>query len=101
MSNAGEEQLKADLMETKRALMAARAELLKSQLVSATRLDIIKLLGHLTNRQDIPDLSALLPESPEVRAVFARELRELARELRARAANYEAVALSLDGGEGA
>lgn len=98
MSNAGDEQLRADLMETQRALMATRGELAKAQIVAAVRLDVIRLLGYIANRQDIPDLSALLPSESNVREAFAVELRELANDLRRRADGYDNIATSLDGG---
>lgn len=97
MSN-DDEQLRADLLEAKRALMAARAELLKSQIVAATRLDVIRLLGYISNRQQIPELSTLLPEQFELRAAFAAELRDLADDLRTRADGYDKIAETLEEG---
>lgn len=94
-----EHLLRADLMETKRALMATQGELLKAQLVAATRLDVIKLLGYIANRQDIPDLSALLPTDTSMQKAFAIELRELAADMRQRALGYDNIAASLDGGK--
>jgi hypothetical protein len=91
-----EEPSRADRMEAKRALMATQGELLKAQLVAATRLDVIKLLGYIANRQDIPDLSALLPTDGNLRKVFARELRELAADMRVRANGYDNIASSLE-----
>lgn len=96
MSNEGDERLRADLMEAKRALMAMQGELLKAQLVAAVRLDVIKLLGYIANRQDIPDLSALLPTDGNLRKAFARELRELAADMRVRANGYDNIASSLE-----
>jgi hypothetical protein len=96
MSNEGDEQLRADLIEAKRAMMATQGELLKAQLVAATRLDVIKLLGYIANRQDIPDLSALLPSDDSLRKAFARELRELAADMRMRANGYDNIASSLE-----
>lgn len=96
MSNEGDERLRADLMEAKRALMAMQGELLKAQLVAAVRLDVIKLLGYIANRQDIPDLSALLPTDCNLRKAFARELRELAADMRVRANGYDNIASSLE-----
>lgn len=97
MGNEGDEQLRADMVEARRALMATQGELLKAQLVAATRLDVIRLLGYIANRQDIPDLSALLPTEPNLRKAFAIELRELAGDLRLRAVRYDNIAASLDG----
>lgn len=83
-------------MEAKRALMATRGELLKSQIVAATRHDVIRLLGYIANRPTIPDLSTMLPAAREVRAVFASELRDLAVHLREQAGKFEGIALQLD-----
>lgn len=94
-----EQLLRVDLMEAKRALMATQGELLKAQLVAATRLDVIKLLGYIANRQEIPDLSALLPLETSVQKAFATELRELSRDMRNRASGYDNIAASLDGGK--
>ena len=88
--------VQAELMEAKRALMATRGELLKSQSVAATRADVIRLLGYISNRPAIPDLSVILPSSPEVRAVFASELRDLANHLHEQAKKFEGIALQLD-----
>jgi hypothetical protein len=96
MSNAVDELSKADMLETKRALMATQGELARAQIVAATRLDVIRLLGFIANRRDIPDLSALLPSEPSVRKAFACELRELADDMRSRAAGYDNIAASLE-----
>lgn len=90
------EALQAELLETRRALMATRGELLKTQIVAATRLDVIRLLGFISNRQEIPDLSALLPAEAPVRAAFSAELRELSAGLRERARGYDVIAATLD-----
>lgn len=90
------EALQAELLETKRALMATRGELLKAQVVAGTRLDVIRLLGFISNRQDVPDLSALLPTEAPVRAAFSAELRELSAGLRERARAYDVIAATLD-----
>lgn len=86
----------AELMEAKRALMATRGELLKAQIVAATRHDVIRMLGFISNRPAIPDLSAILPAEPEMRAVFASELRDLAAHMRAQAVKYEGLAVQLE-----
>lgn len=83
-------------MEAKRALMATRGELLKAQIVAATRHDVIRLLGYISNRPAIPDLSAMLPAEPEVRMVFASELRDLVAHMREQAFKFEGIALQLD-----
>ena len=94
MSSAKDDQ-QAEALELKRTLLATRGELLKAQIVAATRLDVIRLLGYISNRPETPDLSDLLPEEPEARAALALEMRELASNLRERAQNYEAIATSL------
>lgn len=95
MSSSSDE-LRNDLTEIKRALMATQGELLKTQLVAATRLDVIRLLGYIANRQDIPDLSALLPTDEPTRKAFAIELNALAADMRARADGYANIAASLE-----
>lgn len=85
-----------ELMEAKRTLMATRGELLKAQVVAATRLDVIRLIAFVSNRSAIPDLSGTLPTDPGVRELFACELRELALHLRGEASKYEGIALQLD-----
>lgn len=90
------EDVQAELMEAKRALMSTRGELLKSQLVAATRLDVIRLLASISNRPAIPDMSEALPAEPAMRAAYALELRELATHLRDEASKYEGIALRLD-----
>jgi hypothetical protein len=89
------DDLQAELLELRRVLMATRGELLKAQIVAATRQDVIRLLGYISNRPETPDLSALLPEEPGARAALAIELRDLALHLRSRSHNYEAIAASL------
>jgi hypothetical protein len=93
---SNDEVTRAELMEAKRALMATRGELLKSQIVAATRHDVIRLLGYISNRPCIPDLSAMLPAEVEVRTVFASELRDLASHMREQALKFEGIALQLD-----
>lgn len=90
------EDVQAELMESKRALMATRGELLKAQVVAATRLDVIRLLAIMSNRPGIPDLSALTPNDPAARALLAIELRELVAHMRVEASKYEQIALELD-----
>lgn len=82
-------------MEAKRALMATRGELLKAQIIAATRHDVIRLLGYISNRPAIPDLSVILPAEPEVRAVFEAELRDLAGHMREQAQRLEDIALQI------
>jgi len=89
------ESLRAELLETKRALMATRGELLKAQIVAATRQDVIRLLGYISNRPEIPDLSTVVPFEPEARAVIASELREISLDLRERARRYDVIADAL------
>lgn len=95
MSNQGD--TRAQLMEAQRALLATRGELLKAQIVAATRQDTIRLLGFISNRQEIPDLSILAPKELAAREALALELRELSGELRAQASRYDAIATSLCG----
>lgn len=90
-----DDSLLAELRETQRALTAARGELFKAQIVSGTRLDVIRLLAFISNRGDIPDLSGVVPDGADERAVFARELQELAKQLRARASNYDEIVARL------
>ena len=82
-------------MELQRALLATRGELLKAQIVAATRQDAIRLLGYISNRRDIPDVSEVVPQEPEARAALALEMRELAGDLRNRARRFEELAGSL------
>jgi hypothetical protein len=95
MSSTAADDLRAENLELRRALMATRGELLKAQIVAATRNDVIRLLGYISNRKEIPDLSALLPDDPHMRAALARELRALASNLRERAQKYDAITASL------
>lgn len=90
------EDVQAELLEAKRALMATRGELLKVQVVAATRQDVIRLLALMSNRPGIPDLSGTLPVDQGARALFAIELRELVTHLRGEASKYEQIALQLD-----
>ena len=89
------DEIRAELLEAQRALGATRTELLKSQIVAATRHDVIRLLGFISNRKEIPDLSALVPQDAAARAVLAAELRELSEHLRDRAVRYDEIAESL------
>lgn len=91
--------LQAELLEARRALGAIQAELFKTQIVAATRLDVIRLLGFCANRTYIPDLPGVLPKEPEARALLALEVQELAEELRRQSAHYDKLAAELvDGG---
>lgn len=88
------EDVQAELMEAKRALMATRGELLKAQVVAATRQDVIRLLAFGASR--VPDLSALTSNDPGARALLAIELRELVAHMRGEANKYEQIVLELD-----
>jgi len=85
-----------DVLEARRALMATQAELVKAQIVSATRLDVIRLLGTLgTSLFSYPPDSEL-PDDPESRALLALQLQELSQHLRDRAESYAKIAAYLD-----
>ncbi len=85
-----------DVLEARRALMATQAELVKAQIVSATRLDVIRLLGTLgTSFFSYPPDSEL-PDDPESRALLALQLQELSQHLRDRAESYAKIAAHLD-----
>ena len=91
------EDVQAELLEAKRALMATRGELLKTQIVAATRLDVIRLLALMSNRSDVPDLAGMQSFDDGARKLFAIELQALTAHLRAEASKYEQIALQLDG----
>lgn len=85
-----------EVLEARRALMATQAELVKAQIVSATRLDVIRLLGTIgTGFFGYPPDSEL-PEDPESRALLALQLQELSQHLRDRAESYAKIAARLD-----
>lgn len=81
--------LYVELAERNRKIEALRGEVIKQQLVGAVRLDVIRLLGFISNRDPAPDIETIVPDAPEVRAVMARELRNLAEHLREQAAAFD------------
>ncbi len=84
-----------ELIETKNQVSALQGELMKSQFQGAIRLDVIRLLGFIANRDPAPDVTAIAPEEPEVRAIMALELEDLAKHLRGRADAFDAHAQGL------
>ncbi len=67
-------------------------EVIKAQLVAAVRLDVIRLLGFIMNRDPAPEIDSIVPKEPQVRAVMAHELMSLATHLRERADGFTSQA---------
>lgn len=76
-------------------LASLRSEIVKYQLIAATRLDVIRLLGFMMNRDPAPDPMTVTPQSPEVRRLIASELKNLAVHLRLQADSFEQTAAKL------
>lgn len=72
-----------------------RSELIKAQIIAATRLDVIRLLGFMMNRDPAPDPMVIAPKEPEVRTIVAGELDDLAKHLRERADQMNVAANKL------
>lgn len=75
-----------------------QTDLLRCQVMAATRLDVIRLLGYIMNRDPSPDpvqLSMVTPMVPEVKKIMAGELNDLAVHLRTRADEFEKVSARL------
>lgn len=87
--------LAAEVMELRGQIQQVRGDTLKQQIIAATRLDVIRLLGFMMNRDPKPDPMKIAPQTPEVRKVMAAELRDLATHLRTRADEFEAAAEKL------
>lgn len=84
--------LAAEVLAQRGQMKELRGEILKQQIIAATRLDVIRLLGFIANRDPSPDPMAITPNEPQVKRVMAGELDNLAAHLRERADEMERVA---------
>lgn len=87
--------LAAEVLQLRGQINELRGEVLKQQIVAATRLDAIRLLGFMMNRDPAPDPLIIAPKTPEVRSMMAAELKDLAEHLRTRATEFEATVAKL------
>lgn len=95
LSTLSRPALAAEVVSLRQQMALVRSEAVKSQLIAATRLDVIRLLGFIANRDPTPDPMIVAPQSPEVRKIMAMELQGLAKHLRERAIEMERVAEKL------
>lgn len=93
MSLSELEEVRAELLESQRALMATRHELLKAQVVAATRQDTLRLLAAAIygGRALDPVLLTEMVLTPDQLSAVRIELRALATHLRKRAAEIDAL----------
>lgn len=87
---------KQDLVSTivrlQDSLSQLQKELLKSQVMAATRLDVIRLLGFIMNRDPSSiELTKITPIVPEVKRIVCGELNDLSIHLRERADEFDKV----------
>lgn len=87
---------KQDLVSTivrlQDSLSQLQKELLKSQVMAATRLDVIRLLGFIMNRDPSSiELTKITPIVPEVKRIVCGELKDLSIHLRERADEFDKV----------
>lgn len=85
----------AEVIERGVKIRALQGELIKAQLVGAVRLDVIRMLGFIANRDPAPDIEAIVPEAPEVRLAMAAQLADLAIHLRGEADKFDAFVEAL------
>lgn len=73
-----------------------KAELIRQQIIAAVRLDTIRLLAFVMNR-DASQFNplAVTPQAPEVRKIMANELVDLGKHLRDRANDMDLMAKRL------
>ena len=59
-----------ELAEREKKIAELQTEVMKAQLVGAVRLDVIRLLGFLANRDPAPNPKLIVPESKEARNII-------------------------------
>lgn len=82
------------IIELQSSMKKLQTDMLRCQVIAATRLDVIRLLGYIMNRDPSPDpiqLSMVTPMVPEVKRIMAGELKDLAVHLRTRANEFDLV----------
>lgn len=88
--------LAAEVLTQRGQMKELQGQILKHQIIGATRLDVIRLLGFMMNRDPAPDPMIIAPKEPEVRKIVAAELIDLAKHLRERAVEMEKAAFKLN-----
>lgn len=70
-------------------------QLMKANIIAATRLDVIRLLGFVSNRDPVPNVDLASPKDPTLRKFLSVELTSLASHLRNRADAFDKMANDL------
>ena len=89
------QDLVSKILNLQNSMTKLQNEMLKTQIIAATRLDVIRLLGFIMNRDPSPDPMLASPAVPEVKKIMASELVDLAAHLRIRADEFEKVSKRL------
>lgn len=91
LSSLNKQELVSKILQLQSSITKLQKEMLSAQIIAATRLDVIRLLGFIMNRDPSPDPTLASPAVPEVKRIVAGELRDLAIHLRGRADEFDKV----------
>ena len=89
----------SELLNCRRRLEEAEAAVMAVNLISATRLDCLRMVAMQMNREPAPDPRIIVPEGDVERKLLARELRHLAEHLREQADGFAQSASTIDPGK--